>query len=184
MLQATEKVKLGIPPAFKDAYVIRVLEKKFGPNSNDDPMVTITWELVGKPNIDGTIDTEVRRGDTSYKIAGLRVKPTYYTLIEKGVGFYRDLYQLATGEPFQGVDETNPDLSWLDKLSVLALLVAESQPVRKELTNEEKVLLKQAGKPLLGEPILDGDGKPITRDSVRIDFNGMLSKYTGALPPF
>lgn len=182
MLQKTDAVKLQIPPAFRDRYVVRVTQSKFGPNSNDNPMITLNLEVVGKPNKTGSVDTEVKRGENTYQIAGLNIMPVYFTLVKgKALSMYIDFWEKANpGKEFEGVNEENPDREYLDGLLMEAILTSSNYDMRKELTDEEKEEKKAAGEQAVGEVILDEDGKPITRQSVNI--STWLKKYTGDVP--
>lgn len=185
MLRKKDSIKLQVPPAMRDRYVIRCTEHKFGPNSNGNPMITIQWEVVGKPNKTGSVDTSLKRGDQEYQIAGLTVNASYFTLIKgKALSMYVDFWEKANpGNQFEGVDEENPDRSFLDNLLMEAILSSTTQEMRKELTEEEKKAKKDAGEAPLGEPITDEDGKPLTRTVISV--TQFLKKFTGDVPnPF
>ena len=185
LLTKSKSAKLGIPPAFKDRVVIRCTDHKFGPNSNDNPMITVNWELLGIPGATGKIETEMERGGVKYQLAGLRVNSSYFTLVQKAIdGFYAEFYCKANNEPeFPGVDSENPDTDFLDSLCMEAIVTGQSQIERKLLTDEEKAAKKAAGEQPIGEPITDGDGNEIIRTVLNI--NMWLKKWEGDVPiPF
>jgi len=177
-------VRAGVPPAVRDRAVVRCIEHSFGPNSNQNPMVTTQWELIGFPQPDGSIATTIKRGATEYKVAGIRTNSIFFTLTPKAIGFYVDIWRAAhPGEALPTeFDENNPELDWLNGLAMQAMIETRSDVQRKALTQEEKDQLLLEGKPAIGDPITDDEGVEITRDSVRI--LSFLKPYTGELPPF
>ena len=175
MLNKESVIKLEIPPAMKDRYVIRCLDAKFALSSKDNPMVITEWEVVGIPTATGSLETSVKRGSVEYQIAGLKTPRQYWTLTVKAIGRYIAAWEAAhPGEDFPGVDENNPDLAWLEGLVLNAILTGQEEVMRKILTPEEKA----EGK-LEADPVLDEDGKPIKTSAIRIlEFR---SPYTGDL---
>lgn len=184
MINKSNKPKLAVPPAFKNRCVIRCTDVKFGPNSNDAPMITANWELLGIPNSTGSIDTTIKRGDQEYQLAGLRLKTTYFTLTQKAVdGFYAEFWEKANGDSFQGIDETNPDIKFFDGLCMEAIVQGNTVIERQQLTEEEKADKIAKGEQPIGDPIIDGDGNEITR--TMLSQSMWLKKYTGDVPtPF
>lgn len=179
-INTENKVELGIPPAFSERCAVAITEHKFGPNSKGDPMITIMSELAGYFGDDGQLKTEMLRGGTLYKIAGLNLRPTMFTLTTKAIGFYASFYRAATGTELTSIDETNPDTSYLDKLVMQALVSGSMDDFRKQLTDEEKAEGKK-----LGDPILGDDGKPIKFPKLQINGkNGWLKPFTGELMPY
>ena len=185
MLKKSNAPKLAIPPAFKDRCVVRCTDYKFGPNSNDAPMITVNFELLGIPNLTGSIDTTIERGGKKYQLAGLRLKTCYFTLTQKVVdGFYSEFWMKANGEKeFPGVDETNPDLKYLDGLCLECVCQGATIIERKQLTEEEKEEKIAQGEQPIGDPITDGDGEEITRTILTQTL--WLKKWEGEVPtPF
>ncbi|HEX9232684.1 MAG TPA: hypothetical protein VF849_01410 [Blattabacteriaceae bacterium] len=184
MLTKSNKPKLAVPPAFKNRCVIRCTDVKFGPNSNDAPMITANWELLGIPNSTGSIDTKMERNGQEYQLAGLRLKTTYFTLTQKAVdGFYAEFWTKANGEEFKGVDETNPDIKFFDSLCMEAIVQGLTIVERKQLTEEEKEEKIAKGEQPIGDPITDSDGEEITRTMLTQTM--WLKRYTGEVPhPF
>lgn len=180
-LTKTEAVKLGVPPAFRDRYVIRCTDKKFGPNSKGNPMVTLNWEVVGYPNNTGSVDTEITRNGQAYQIAGLRVQPSWFTLVAgKALQSWIEFYEAANGPgSFTSVDPENPNIEFTEGLVMEAVLYTQEQVQRKELTDEEKADKRAKNEPLLGDPIKDGDGKEVK--SQQISIQSFLKKFTGDL---
>lgn len=185
MITKSKSAVLAVPPAFKDRCVVRCTDTKFGPNSNDAPMITAGWELCGIPNAKGVVETTLERGGKLYQIGGLTIKPTYFTLTQKAIdSFYADFWCKANGaKDFLGVDEENPDYDFLDGLCMEAIVSGFTQEERKQLTDEEKEALKAEGKAPIGEAITDGEGNPITRTVLTITM--WLKKWEGEVPtPF
>ena len=185
MITRSKAAVLAVPSPFKDRCVVRCTDHKFGPNSNDNPMITVDWELCGIPNTTGSVDTTFERGGKLYQLGGLTIKPSYFTLTQKAIdSFFADFWCKANNtKEFLGIDEQNPDCDFLDSLCMEAIVTGGTQIERKALTDEEKDALKAEGKQPLGEEITDGDGNPITRTILSI---GMwLKKYEGEVPtPF
>lgn len=182
MLTKNDAVKLEVPPAFRDMYVVRCVEKKSGPNSKGNPMVTSQWEVVGRPDGKGSVETEITRNGQKYQIAGLRTQPSWNVLVPGlALNSYIELWEKAhPGQEFQGVNPENPDIEWLDGLLMLAILTTTENVQRKELTDEEKADRKAKNLPLLGEPIKDGDGKEVKSSQVKI--SEFRELYTGDAP--
>lgn len=171
----------GIPPAMKDRYVVRCTDVKFGPNRNDNPMITCNWELIGLPNPDGTVQTSVKRGDKEYVVAGLRCQPKFFTLTEKAARFYKEFWEAAhPGETLEELDETNPDIAFFDGLCMTAICTGSEVIQRKELTEEEKQEKVAKGEKPVGDPIVDDDGKPMKR--TQVDIIEFYKKWEGELP--
>jgi hypothetical protein len=188
-LTAEDAVALEVPPAMRDRYVVRVLDKKFGPNSKGNPMVTVNWEIAGIPNKTGGVDTVVEKNGKKYQVAGIRLRPTWFTLTPgRPLESYIQFFDAANGQgAFKasgGVDPENPDTEWIDGLVMEAILIATEQTRLKELSDEEKAEKRAKNEPLIGEPILDGDGKEMKTTQVQIDQRdgGFIRKFTGDVP--
>lgn len=185
LIKQSAAAVLAVPPAFKDRCVVRCTDHKFGPNSNDAPMITCNWELCGIPNTTGGVETKIERAGKLYQLGGLRINTVYFTLTQKAIdSFFAEFWKKANGSTeFLGIDTENPDLDFLDSLCMEAVVNGKTQEERKLLTDEEKEELKAEGKQPIGEAITDGDGNPITRTVLNI---GMwLKKWTGEVPePF
>jgi len=185
MITQSKAAVLAVPPAFKDRCVVRCTDHKFGPNSNDNPMITVNWELCGIPNATGSVETTMERAGKLYQLGGLRVKPSYFTLTQKAIdSFFAEFWCKANNEKeFLSIDETNPDRDFLDSLCMEAIVSGFTQEERKQLTEEEKDALKAEGKQPLGEIITDGDGNPITKTVLNVTM--WLKKWEGEVPePF
>ena len=184
MLTKEDSVRLGVPPALRDRYVVRCVDKKSGPNSKGNPMVTSQWEVVGYPNQTGSIDTEIVRGGQKYQVAGLRTQPMWNVIVPgQALSAYIDLWEKANpGMEFPGVNPENPDISWMDGLLMEVILTSIENVQRKELTEEERAEKRAKNEPLIGAPILDGDGKEMK--TVQIKIAEFLRKYTGDAPAF
>lgn len=172
MLTASQTTKFGLPSTYRDRLVVRCLDSKFGLSSKENPMITLNWEVVGKPTKEGGVETEITYGGQKYSIAGQRSQPVWLTL-KAGAALenYFD-FQRKAELPADSVDETNPDLSGYDNLCMEAICSVKEQPVRAAPTPE------QAAAGEMGDPILDKDGKQVTRGQVVI--NQFLCKYTGS----
>jgi hypothetical protein len=182
MLTAKQAVKKSVPPALKDRYVARLTDKKFSTSSKGNPMVTLSFEVCGIPLDDGTTATSLKRGDVTYEIAGLKVEPVYFTLVEgPALDRFAEFYRIITGQEFEGIDETNPDLGFLEGNVVLECMLEDvTVTERKVLTPEERATGKKEGDPILGS-----DRKPITKSKIRFCYdNPFIARYTGQVNPF
>jgi hypothetical protein len=179
MIEVGKRSVMGVPPAFSERCAMRCTDISFGQNKKDKPMVTTNWELIGYFDSNGKLQTEIERGGKTYKLAGLKFKPMYFTF-EKGIVFYQELYEAAKGEELTTVDDTNPDTEWLNGLVMQALVTGSQQPALRQLTEEEKQERLKEGKSAMGDPILDEDGKPIT--SAVLYRQKWLKPYTGEIP--
>jgi len=173
MLTKSDTVAVAVPPAFKDRYVVRIIEAGFGlSKSSGKPMITISTEIVGKPQPSGVTTPTVVYNDKSYQIASIKPSRKYFVL-QAGPSLERFFaFQRACGLPDTEVDETNPPTQCFEGLLLEAILTATEQTDKKQLTPEEKA----AGK-TEGDPITDGDGNPITRTVV--DVQQFLCLYKG-----
>jgi hypothetical protein len=182
MLTREDATSRGIPPALRDRYVVRVLEHKFGPNSKGNPMITVMFELVGKPNNTGSVDTAITRNGKSYEIAGLRTQPKWFVM-QKGQSLdaYIQFYEAANGKgSFEGVNPENPDRAYMDNLALEATCYTKEDVQRRELTDEERAAKLKKNEPAIGEPIKDGEGRDLKQQQIVIgDF---LQRFTGDLP--
>lgn len=174
MLTRTDAVSVGVvPPRMRDRYIVRCTEATFGASSKGNPMITLSWEIAGHPQTDGTISNEIVRDGKKYQIAGLRAGRTYLTLVPgPALNMFLD-FQQAVGLP-EEVDETNPDLSGYNGLVVSAIVEDDESKAMREATDEEK----EAGKEGL-VPILDEDGKEVTRRFAVV--KQILKRYNGEL---
>jgi len=173
MLTDQDSTKLGVPPAFKDRYVVRVIEPKFGLSKADNPMITLQLEVVGVP-VGNKIVPIVQRGNQSWQVAGLRTNAVYLTLkAGPALGRVLDFHEMI-GLP-RTVDETNPPIHEYNGKVLEAILTSEESVQRKALTPEDVV----AGKKV-GDPILDNDGKEIK--SVRASLVQFLCLWRGEEP--
>jgi hypothetical protein len=181
-LNQVNNAKVGIPPAFRERCAVRITDAKVAPNSKGKPMITINQELVGYYDNNNNLHSELVRGETTYKLAGLSIKPSYFTLTKEAAGFYADFYQRMTGEALTAIDETNP--AGLEELKagpvMQAIVQGTMQVFRKQLTDEQKEELKAQGKPQVGEPITDDEGKPI--ETAQLEVKMWLKPHEGELP--
>ena len=167
--------KSSIPAAFRDRYVIRCIDEEYTQSSKGNPMIVLEWEICGYQDGEGKLHEVIKKGGQEYMIAGRRGIKQYYTLVP---GFPVQSYfefREKMGLPVTDIDEENPVLDH-EGLVANAILEAEQIIQRKDLTEEEREELKEAGKPQLGDPILDDNGKPIIGYRVRIAQNGILSR--------
>jgi hypothetical protein len=167
-LNQVNNAKVGIPPAFRERCAVRITDAKVAPNSKGKPMITINQELVGYYDNNNNLHSELVRGETTYKLAGLSIKPSYFTLTKEAAGFYADFYQRMTGEALTAIDETNP--AGLEEL--------KAGPVMQAIVQKEE--LKAQGKPQVGEPITDDEGKPI--ETAQLEVKMWLKPHEGELP--
>lgn len=177
MLTREDRVKLGVPPALRDRYVVRSTDATFQLSKKENPMIVIDWEICGRPNSSGGVDTEIDRQGSKWQIAGLSCNRTYHTLIA-GPAWTRfldfcDAAGVELPEPF---DESNPDVTPFKGLVMEALLATEQTYARMEATDEDRAQGK------LGEFILDKDGNKIA--TTRISITQFLSRFDGEVTPF
>ena len=159
MLTKKDAVTVGIPPAMKDRYVVRIVDAKFGlSKSSQNPMVTMKVEVVGVPTPNGIEDT-ISRGGKTYSVAGIQLQPIYYPLVA-GKALGRFVSFLDTAElPSEEIDDENHDCSVYKGLEMEALVSSYAETQKKILSDEERA----EGK-VEGDPILDNEGKPITKE--------------------
>lgn len=182
MLQAS-KVKLGVPPAFTERCAVRCTEAAFGPNKSGNPMITTQWELLGYFDEMNKLNTSIKKGEKEYVLGSLKLRPIYFTLTDKAIGFYSDFWSLAHRKAFEGVDENNPDIQFLrDGLVMQAVVIGKMDLMRKQLTDEDKAALIAEGKPAIGEVLKDDEGNPMEFPVINI--SKWLKPYTGELPVF
>jgi hypothetical protein len=165
--------KLGIPPNVRDRYVVRCVNASFGPSTKGNPMITLEWEVVGKPEQDGTVSPTIERNGQKWQVAGLRVSKTYLTLTPKNAERVIEFYEKFLGIQDPVVDETNPDMTpFKTGFMIEAIISSEESVQRYEATEEERA----AGK-YYGEPILDGEGNQIKTQYLTLGM--MLKRFVG-----
>jgi hypothetical protein len=173
--------RVGVPPAFQERCVVRCTGKKSGQSKKGKPMITLDWELIGYFDNDGKLQTSMKRGNTTYKLAGVRANSSYFTLTPEAVSFYADFYKAANpGEELTELDEENPNIDYCDGLMMQAVLYGSNVAMRKQLTEEEKKEKVEKGEEPVGDVITDEDGKPIEVANLKV--NRFLKKYTGEVP--
>lgn len=177
------RVKMGIPPAFRERCALRVTDYKVGPNKNSDEMLTINLELGGYFNDSGTLETQIERDGKIYKIAGLRMQPMRFTFNEKAIGIYARWWEMVHKDQFpEEFDETNPDLAYLEDLKLQAVVQGSNRTMRKLLSDEEKALKKANNEELVGDPILNEDGEPLEEANLYIQNDNWLGKTAAEFP--
>lgn len=177
--------KAGIPPAFSERCVVRIRTHKFGPNSNQKPMITVEPELIGYfPQADGKsgeLTNTLEKGGDKYIIGGLDIRSAYFTLDGGGLEMYADFWNKAhPGEELTQVSVVNPEREYLSGLMMQCVVSGRMEVYRRRLTEEEQAEKKARGERPLGEPILDEDGKPIEIPVLQI--SKWLRKYVGTVP--
>jgi hypothetical protein len=148
-------------------------------------MITCNWEIVGIKNKEGSIDRTMVRDGQEYVIAGLTTRPTYHSLSKKARRFFMDWWCKCTGKTEKEfeIDDENPDRSFLNNLVMSAVCKAELILRRKNLTDEEKEALKEAGEKVEGEIVTDDEGNPLPPFKM-ITVDTWNRRYTGELPVF
>jgi hypothetical protein len=184
-LTAADVRNMGVPTDLNDSLIVRCIDKKFAPNSKNNPMITCTWEIIGIADGQGGIAESIKRGDKEFVISGLRTRPTYHTITKKALFFFQEWWSKCTGRKKEelDIDTENPDLSFLDGLVMSVTCTAETQEARKKLTEEEKEALQAQGLEPKGEIIIDpetGEAKKYTQAVIQAWNN----RYTGELPTF
>lgn len=181
----TEKdvVDCSAPEDLYESLIVTPTDKDFGPSKKTkDPQIVVKWEIAGVKNESGGIDRELKRGDKVYIIAGLSAGTTYFTITPKAMRFYKDFWKLANPGKEFSVDDENPDLSYLDKLYMSAVVRCETIEQTKPLTDEQKEILEQQGLPIKGETVVDDEGKPIKMKFLKI--TNWNRRFMGDVPVF
>jgi len=175
MLTKQDAVSIGIPPAMKDRYVVRVVQATFGlSKSSQNPMVTMKVEVAGVPTTEGVVDS-IKRGDNTYQVAGVQLQPIYFPLVAgKALGRFVTFLE-AAGLPSDEVDDENHDCEPYLGLLMEATVNSFTDTQRKVLTEEQR----EAGEKQ-GEDIVDNEGKPLTKNIAVL--TEWLCKFEGELP--
>lgn len=185
VVTAKDIIKVEVPDNLHESLVIRCVDVEFGESkSSGQPLITSSWEIVGRKNKDGGIDDNIVIGEKKYVIAGLSLNKVYHSLSLKAIRRHQEFWSKATGKPEEeySIDTENPDTSYYKGLVMSAVCKAETRQKTKPLTDEEKESLKAAGKPLVGEAVVDDDGNPVYTKFVSVDqFN---RRFNGDLPQF
>ena len=140
----------------RDRYILRCLTATFGMSQNQNPMITVDWEIVS----DASGSDTVQVGDRSFNIAGKKVRKWYLT---RNMADVFDLFD-ACGCTKDEIDENNPPVQELVGKTVDAILYTKESPKFKEPTLEQRA---QGAK--VGDPILGADGQPIKFCEIVID---------------
>lgn len=157
----------------KNRYVVRLMEKAFGlSKSSNNPMITMTWEIVGKV-INGVLVTTsaIKQDDGNIKvvdISGMKCM-NWLTLSEANMGRVRDFHRIM-GLPLVDINPEAPDLSVYDSLVANYILSGDKY---SELSDD---IDEKTG---LQIPIMDDDGKPIVKN--RIVMGDLISRNTTLL---
>lgn len=146
MITREEVIKKGNVRVPRDLYQLRCIDAKFGiSKSSENPMITLTWEIVGPDSI--TVD------GMKADVRGKQLTQ-YLVLTAKNAGNVFELHE-KLGLPAETLDDQNPDTEVYKNLVVDAILSSEDVISRKEPTPEQRASRQQ------GDPILDGEGKQI-----------------------
>lgn len=172
---------MGVPPAFTERCAVRILGKKFGISQKEKPMITISdIELVGYFDADNELQTTIEKGGVVCNLNGINLKPAYFPLTQESVKYYAAFYRGATGVDFESIDETNPDLSYMDGLVMQALVKGNMVPILRSLTDEEKAEKLAKGEKAIGDPIKDDEGNIMQRPEIQVSM--WLKAYTHPVP--
>lgn len=174
------KPVMGVPPAFKQRCAVRILEAKFGMSKKDKPMITIESELVGFFDDTNELQTSIKRGDKVFNLNGLKLRNDYFTLTQEALPYYAIFYKGATGNDLEVIDETNPDIAYMEGLVMQAVVRGNMVPYLEELTEEEKQAKLAIGERAIGKPLRNEDGTPIEKAEIRTEM--WLRAYTKPLP--
>lgn len=177
MLTQNEAVATGVPPAMKDEYVLRCTESAFGPSkSSGNPMLTLSWEVVGVPAKDAEPCTTIQRGGRTYIVAGIRTDRTYFPL-KAGASLERFFkFQKAAGLPYDEVDESNLDPAPYKGMMLRAIVTGTEEVERKFLTQEERDNGKTEG-----DPIRDSESGEIMKKDKAVILS-WVGVYNGIRP--
>lgn len=143
----------------RNRYAVRFIEEKFAPNSNGNPMVTLTAEIISPETIVSPFTGE------TLEIAGAKVKPMYHTIgvkengefVKKDTQACVDRYtdfriRCRLPVPEEGIDNENPTMDYKGK--VFDVILDSEEFIQRATPTPEQ---KAAGQP--GNPILDQDNK-------------------------
>ena len=133
--------------------------------------------MIGYFDDQNVLHQELTRGNTIYKLAGLKCRPKYFSLSDKAAPFYAEFYEAATGNALLELDEENPDMEYLDQLAMQCIVSGSVDVYRKNLTDEQKAEGKSEG-----DPILDENGKPI--EVPKLEIGRFVGKYRGEIDTF
>lgn len=177
MLTAKDAVQIGLPPAMKGEYVLRILDAIFGASkSSGNPMVTIKTEVVGVPQKDLAPGTKLERGDGTWVVAGIKPEAQYFPLVAgPSLGKFQDFLR-KLGLPWEEIDDQNYDTTPLKSLLVRAIVTDVEEEERGFLTEAERAAGEKVGK-----SIIDSEtGKPIKRRKAIV--TTWLGSYNGTEP--
>lgn len=186
LITAKDIISAEAPDDLYDSLIIQCTEKEFGLSKKQKPRVASKWEVVGIKNKDNGVDREMVRNGVTYVLAGLSVIIPYggFSLQPNALRFFRDFWVKATGKKAEEfvLDTENPDLSFMDNLVMSAVVRAVITPKTKPLSEEQAAALEEAGKPVVGEPVVDDDGNPIFTKFLQLDT--WNKRFTGQMPAF
>lgn len=186
IVKANQIVSCEVPDNLNDSLVVRITDVEFGESkSSGNPMITVKPEIVGIRNKQNGVDDHMIVDGKKYVIAGLPCRPSYFSLSSKALARLQDFWSKVTGRPKEEfeIDTENPDLTPYKGAVMSAVVKAELTKRTKQLTPEQKEELKAAGKPLVGEPVVDDEGKELppfksaTVDTWNRRFNGELPQF-------
>ncbi len=173
------------PDDLFDSVIVQCLERDFGlSKSKQQPQIVSKWEILGVRTKDNKVDPELVRDGKTYVLAGLSLLPVYMSLSPRAIRFFQEFWEKATGKAKAefSIDTENPDLSFMNKLAMSAVVKAVKLPKRKPLSDEQREELVSKGLPAEGEAVLDDDGNPVFSKFIQLDT--WNKRFTGELPAF
>lgn len=181
---ANDVINAEAPNDLYDSLIVQCTEAEFKLSKKNDPQIVAKWEILGVRTKDNKIAREITRNGVTFVLAGLATLPTYFTLTKKALRFYRDFWCKATGkkESEFEVDTEAPDIAFLNKLAMSAIVKAVVTEKTKPLSDEDKEALIAAGQPVKGETVVDDEGNPKYNKFLQID--SWNRRFDGELPAF
>lgn len=182
---AKDIVSAEAPDDLYDSLIVQCVDPEYRlSKGKQEPQVTCKWEILGVRTADNKIDREFVKNGKRYVVAGLNTMPSYFTLTPKAIRFFQEFWSKATGRPkdeFE-IDDENPDISFMNKLVMSAVVKAVKTLKTKPITDEEREAAEAEGRAIKPEPVLDDEGKELYNKFLQIDtFN---RRFDGELPAF
>lgn len=184
-ISASDIVSAEAPDDLYDSLILQCVDPEFKlSKKNQQPQVTCKWEILGVKTADNKIERELIKNDRKYVVAGLYTAPTYFTLSKKAIRFFQEFWSKATGRPKEEfeIDDENPDLSFMNKLVMSAVVKAVKTEKTKPISEEERDKAEAAGTTLKAEVVKDDEGNTLYVKQLVID--NWNRRFSGELPAF
>jgi len=151
-----------------DNFICRVIDEKFAPSNNQNPMITLTLETVGLLKNDNTTTSEVDIGGELFMITGIKIIKYYPTIVLDGNDIDEDKTREAQkrvkdlfekfGMDNSNINFENPVLEFKGK-QIMVYLQDEAKPKRRSPTKAQLDVGVREGEivvnPITREPVID-----------------------------